>query len=382
MFTTFHNSLYRPLTWITLGADYLLWGMAAPGYHLTSLIFHCATVVCFYILVCQMLPLLAPALARPIDFAVKIAAGFAALLFAIHPLRVEPVGWASGRENVVASPFFILTLIFYLYAVVPTRSVASYWKWMSVAWFSYALSLLGKGAGVTLPVALLILDIYPLGRFRIGQKDWFGFRVWRVWLEKAPFFLLALVAGLLAIFGKQQSKLMYGLDQYGLVERVVQTIYGLGFYLWKTLLPVDLSPLYEMETFSLSDARFVLSAALLLAITATCWLLRCQWPWALASWIYYIVILLPYVGIAQNGPQVAADRYSYLACLPGPIIAAAGLLYCWRARQRDRMHCARIHVYSSGRVILGCVVRLSHLAANSGLARFGDALAPCSKAQR
>ena len=100
---------------------------------------------------------------------------------------------------------------------------------MSAAWISYALSLLGKGAGVTLPIVLLILDTYPLGRLRISQKDWLGFRFWRVWLEKTPFFLLALIAGLLAIFGKQQSKLMYGLDQYGLVERFVQTVYGSGF---------------------------------------------------------------------------------------------------------------------------------------------------------
>ncbi|MGH7871293.1 MAG: tetratricopeptide repeat protein, partial [Candidatus Binatia bacterium] len=323
------------LTWITLGADYLLWGMAAPGYHLTSLIFHCAAAVCFYVLVCQLLPLVGPKLVRPSDLAVKVAAGFAALLFAIHPLRVEPVAWVSGRENVVAGPFFILTLVFYLRAVTPERAVDSYWKWISAAWISYALSLLGKGAGVTLPIVLLILDTYPLGRLRISQKDWLGFRFWRVWLEKAPFFLLALVAGLLAIFGKQQSKLMYGLDQYGLVERAVQTVYGLGFYLWKTLLPVNLSPLYEIESLSLADARFILSAALLLAITVTCWLLRRRWPWALASWIYYIVVLLPYVGIAQNGPQFAADRYSYLACLPWPVIAAAGLLHCLRARQRD-----------------------------------------------
>ena len=121
MFTTFHNSLYRPLTWITLGADYSLWGMAAPGYHLTSLIFHCAAAACFYVLVCHCCRWLRPKLARPTDLAVHVAAGFAALLFAIHPLRVEPVAWVSGRENVVAGPFFILTLIFYLRAVALSR---------------------------------------------------------------------------------------------------------------------------------------------------------------------------------------------------------------------------------------------------------------------
>ncbi|HVO95556.1 MAG TPA: tetratricopeptide repeat protein [Terriglobales bacterium] len=337
MFTTFHNSLYRPLTWITLGADYLIWGMDAPGYHFTSLILHCAAAFSFYVLTCEVLPLVAPTLARPKDPAVRIAAGFAALLFAIHPLRVEPVAWASGRENVVAGPFFILTLVCYLRAVDRAASIAAYWKWMVTAWLAFALSLLGKGAGVTLPIALLILDIYPLGRFQIAGETWFGLRAWRILWEKAPFFILALIAGLLAIYGKQQSKLMYGLAQYGLADRAVQTVYGLGFYLWKTLLPLDLSPLYEMEALSPSEARFLLSAALLLTITIAFWLLRRRWPWGLASWAYYIVVLLPYIGVAQNGPQVAADRYSYLACLPWPIIAGVGLLYCWRARQQNRL---------------------------------------------
>ena len=333
MFTTFHNSLYRPLTWMTLGADYLLWGMNPSGYHLTSILLHCAATLLFYFLSVRLLARAAPASDA---WAVKFAAGFAALIFAIHPLRVEPVAWASGRENVVAGPFFIATLICYLRAV-DTAQVPSYRRWMAGAWVCYALSLLGKGAGVTLPFALLILDVYPLRRLSTYPRNWFGTRAWPVWWEKAPFFFLALVAGLLAIFGKQQSKLMYGLDQYGIVERLVQTVYGLVFYLWKTVFPIGLSPLYEMATLSPFEWRFILCAAVLSVMTTMLWIFKRRWPWGLASWVYYVVILLPYIGVAQNGPQVAADRYSYLACLPWALLAGAALLCCWRAWENGKL---------------------------------------------
>ncbi|HEX2928490.1 MAG TPA: tetratricopeptide repeat protein [Candidatus Binatia bacterium] len=337
-FTTFHNSLYRPLTWITLSVDYLLWGMQPSGYHLTSLLLHCVAAFLAYIFFVRFLPLVIRVeRGESSSLSVKLAAAFAALLFAVHPMRVEPVAWASGRENVVSGPFFILTLICYLRAVEKTTPVLSYWKWMSAAWLSYALSLLGKGAVVTLPIALMILDVYPLQRLGGERGKWLDLQTRRVWYEKAPFFILALVAGLLAIFGKQQSNLMYGFDQYGLVDRLVQAIYGLAFYLWKTLLPVNLSPLYEMESLGVFEWRLIVSAIILVAITVAVWILRLRWPWALAIWLYHAVILLPYIGVAQNGPQIAADRYNYLACLGWSALAGAAVLYVWRAWQSGKI---------------------------------------------
>lgn len=106
MFTTFHNSLYRPLTWITLGADYLAWGMQPSGYHLTSLVFHCANAFLVYLLLARLLASAAPTLVISGELPLRVAAAFGALVFAVHPLRVEPVAWASGRENVVFRPFF------------------------------------------------------------------------------------------------------------------------------------------------------------------------------------------------------------------------------------------------------------------------------------
>jgi tetratricopeptide (TPR) repeat protein len=326
MFTTFHNSLYRPLTWMTLGADYLLWGMRPAGYHLTSLLFHCANALLFYFLALRIFSIAARPPVVPGTVAMRAAAAFAALMFALHPLRVEPIAWASGRENVVSGFFFILTLICYLKAAHTVSPGSVNWRWMGAAWVSYALSLLGKGAVVTLPFALLVLDVYPLKRLG-WDRGFLGPEARRIWREKVPFFVLAVCGGVLALFGKQQSKLLYGLDQYGLMDRIVQAVYGFAFYLWKTLVPIQLSPLYEMRTLEVSDWRFLLSTMVLLAITAALWFLRQRWPWALAAWVYYLVIVAPYIGLAQNGPQIAADRYSYLACLGWTAQAGAGLLH-------------------------------------------------------
>jgi tetratricopeptide (TPR) repeat protein len=339
-FTTFHNSLYRPLTWITLGADYVFWGMQPRGYHLTSLLLHCAASLCFYFLALRLLALAVPTTGGPASLPLKAAAAFAALTFAVHPLRVEPIAWASGRENVVAAPFFILALVFYLRAVENPFSTGAYRKWLAAAWLAYLFSLLGKGAGVTLPIGLVILDFYPLKRLGGNLRSHFSPDNRRIWLEKLPFFFLALVFGLLAIYGKQQSKLMYGLEEYGIADRLVQTVYGVMFYLWKTTVPVDLSNLYEIEELSIYDWRFILSAVLIAGISAGAWLVRRRWPWLLAAWLWYVVILLPYVGVAQNGPQIAADRYSYLASLSWSAAAGAGVLCGW-------------HLWRSGRIQRG-----------------------------
>src|SRR5689334_10424407 len=217
MFTSFHNSLYRPLTWITFGADYLIWGMNPFGYHLTTLILHTATAVLFYFIALRLLSIATGAEQNTLTF----AAAFAALIFAVHPLRVEPVAWTQARENVLAGFFFMLTLIFYLKATA--EGAAKNYRWMAAAWISYALCLLGKGAFVTVPIGLMILDYYPLRRFDRS-----------VWMEKIPFFGLAIIAGLLAIYGKQQSDLFYGFTEYTLLKRFGLAAYGLFFYLSDT----------------------------------------------------------------------------------------------------------------------------------------------------
>jgi tetratricopeptide (TPR) repeat protein len=337
MFTTLHNTLYRPITWITLGADYLLWGMQPFGYHLTSLLLHCTNAVLVYQLAFHLFLLPAPIPTVHSEPTLRVAAAVAALVFAIHPLRVEPVAWASARNDVVAGLFFIGTFICYVRAVsIAARGHAR--GWMGAAIVVFALSLLSKPSGLALPFVLAVLDVYPLRRLGGGPDKWFGPAARRIWWEKVPFILLSLGAGLLALIGKEQSKLLVPLGQYGLMERGMQSICAFAFYLWKTTVPLALSPLYELPVqMKISDASFWLSATVVIGLTLALFILRRRWPAAIVSWFSYLLIQLPVTGLVQNGPQIAADRYSYLSCLPWAILAGVALLSCWQAWLRKRV---------------------------------------------
>src|SRR6059058_1354082 len=165
MWTT-HLGHYIPLTWMTLGLDYLLWGMNPVGYHLTSLLLHAANAVVFFFVVRR---LLARALPSPSEhgYALAVSSGVAALVFAIHPLRVESVAWATERRDVLSGLFYLLTILMYLRAREREERGRG-WYWLSVAAFVGAL--LSKSMVVNLPVVLLILDVYPLRRLGGGRR--------------------------------------------------------------------------------------------------------------------------------------------------------------------------------------------------------------------
>lgn len=337
MFTTFHHSLYRPLTWVTWGGDYLVWEMNPLGYHLTSLIFHCANAVIFFFIACRLFRLSLPNVSKT-EWPARVAAGVAAALFSIHPLRVEPVAWASGRENVLSGLFFLLTILFYLKAVESSKSRSHYGVWMISALAVFGMSLLSKAAGMTLPFALLILDIYPLRRLPPNVVSWLQRSSLFVWYEKIPFIFLGASAGAVGWFAKHQEGGMFGWDQYGLTPRLSQSVYGLVFYLWKTLLPLNLSPLYELPEDILKTPSTIIACAIILAaITTALILIRNRYPAGLASWLFYIVIVSPVLGISQSGPQIAADRYTYMACLGWPILVGGGFYKYWDSWTRAAM---------------------------------------------
>src|SRR5436189_5366354 len=159
MWTT-HLGHYIPLTWMTLGLDYLLWGMNPLGYHLTSLLLHAANAVVFFFIVRRILTLALPAPSER-GHALTASAGVAALVFAIHPLRVESVAWVTERRDVLSGLFYLLTILMYLRACERGERRRG-WYWLSVA--AFVCALLSKSMVVNLPVVLLILDVYPLRR--------------------------------------------------------------------------------------------------------------------------------------------------------------------------------------------------------------------------
>ncbi len=347
MFTTFYLFNYRPLTWVTFGADYLLWGMDPFGYHLTSLVLHALNALVFYFIALRLLSLSIPGPRSPFATILKIAAGFSALLFSVHPMRVQTVAWTSARNHLLSSLFFLCAVLCYLRANSDVTSPVKRLRWLAAAWIVYGLSILSQPSGVMLPLIFLLLDAYPLKRLGGGQGKWFGQAARRIWWEKIPFLFLALLAGSIGLFVKQGD----AFEEFGALRRLALTLYGLASYGWRTVVPIGLSLIYEVPgNFKAWEWPFLLSASTVLTISVVLFRVRRRWPAGLACWIYYILILIPYVGalvpvltgsfqtVTLNKLEVSSDRYSYLACLSWAVLSGAGVVYLWQlwqSRQRS-----------------------------------------------
>lgn len=263
---------------------------------------------------------------------------FAALVFAIHPLRVELVAWVTERRDVLSRFFFLSSLLCYLKGAAEAKTNALRRLWMTAAVFVYGLSLLSKAAGVALPIVLLALDVYPLRRLGSEAGGWFGPAVRKVWWEKIPFLLLAVVFGFIAFAAQREAQALLPLDTYGVAARLGQALFGIAFYLWKTILPVNLSPIYGLPgQLRPSDwMPFLVSGIVVLAVTTALVIVRRGWPALLAVWICYLALLAPVLGFFQAGPQIAADRYTYLSCLGWAALAGGALFYFFQRWSRGR----------------------------------------------
>jgi len=319
MWTTFHMGHYVPLSWMTLGFDYDVWGMNPTGYHLTSLLVHAANAVVVYFLARQLLELSRPAFSaepRGLD----VGAGFAALEFALHPLRAESVAWATERRDVLSALFFFSSILVYLRARGASASPRLYWT--SVALFVCAL--LSKATSMSLPAVLLILNVFPLRRLG-GAFGWRGGSARRVYAEIAPFALLAAATAALSIVA------LHPPSQLGMAAKLSVSAYSLMFYLWKTALPLGLAPLYEMpQHVDPGAARFVASEVAVVCLAIVAWLVRRRQPAITTALAVFFVVTLPMLGIVQNGPQIAADRYTYFAAPALSVLAGAGLAWLLR----------------------------------------------------
>jgi tetratricopeptide (TPR) repeat protein len=332
MFTTFHMGHYQPLTWLTLGLDYVLWGENPRGYHLTSILFHAICAVAVYRLAELAIRrgLQGSSQDTPNLHAIQFGAIFAALVFALHPLRVESVAWVTDRADLVATLFLLLSLLAYLRAHPEARSPVQK-GWLAAAVTFIALSLLGRGSGIMLPVILLMLDWYPLRRLAGGRLP--PARFWQLLHEKAPFLMLAAAAAAVAPVAKAHARLVVPLAEHGLLGRLLQSCYGLVFYLQKTLIPANLVPMYELRPpLNALSARYLIPVVLVLAALAGLWRYRHKAPALVAALGAYGVALLPVLGLVQAGPQEVADRYSYFPAVFYSILAGGAL--AWLVQRR------------------------------------------------
>ena len=321
---------YTPLAWLTREIIYDFQGPAPFGYHLVSVVVHALNAVWLFLLIRKLLPMVLPAESKSAPNAsLPACAALGALLWAVHPLRVEPVVWASGYLHCQSGFFMLLSLWLYLEAVTAPGTRAKPWYyWLSV--LSYLASLFSFPTTLGLVPLLVILDVYPLRRFGRGPGRWWNAAAFRIWLEKVPFAALAFLAvgiGLLARFNPPPDwPQPVSLDQFSPFARLMQACYVWGYNLWKPWVPFGLSPVYTaLVEFNPMDWPFCLSAALVAGVTV---LLICkwrQWPWALALWAAYLVLLVPVLGLTEH-PHYPSDRYSYIPSLLWSVLLSAGLL--------------------------------------------------------
>jgi protein O-mannosyl-transferase len=299
-FTTGHASNWHPLTWLSHMLDVQLFGEAAGFHHLISIFLHIANSILLFWAICRMTGSWRPS-------------AVVAALFAVHPMHVESVAWIAERKDVLSAFFCILTFHAYIsYVHRPQR----YRYWMVFAFF--ALGLMSKPMLVTLPLILLLLDFWPLRRAQIeaGQKD-----RWRlIVVEKIPLFALSVASSIVTIIVQWQGGAVSSLKTIPLGARIANALVSYATYIVKMLWPADLVAFYPYKP----SLLWLVGCSLLALVAATFMAFRLarNHPYVLMGWLWYLITLLPVIGLLQVGDQAMADRYTYLPFIGLFIIAA------------------------------------------------------------
>ena len=320
-FTHTHSFNWHPLTWISHMLDSQFFGLHAGGHHFTSVLLHSLAAVLLFLVLRQM----TGALWR---------SAFVAAVFAIHPLHVESVAWVAERKDVLSGLFFLLTLG--AYTRYARQSSISTYLWVCLF---FALGLMSKPMLVTLPLVLLILDYWPLERVphsfpNKSKANRTGLlTVWAPLIrEKIPLFALSLASCLITLVAQRAA--IAPVDQLPLLRRLCNAALAVVIYLRQMIFPVRLAPLYLYPT-NLRLGHAVFAALLIALISLVAFISRRRRPYLLAGWLWYLVMLLPVLGILQVGWQAHADRYTYLPQI-GLYFALAWLIgeltVSWRHR--------------------------------------------------
>jgi tetratricopeptide (TPR) repeat protein len=317
--------LWHPLVWVSHALDYVLWGSNPFGSHLTNVLLHTVNTFFAVVLVLKLLEDRQSGCAQGYGntYFALIAAGVTGLLFGLHPIHVESVAWVAERKDLLCSLFFMLSILMYL----SYRSYKTYrFYLLSLAFFVFALA--SKPMAVTLPIVLLVLDWYPLKR-RLSIKELAASAV-----EKAPFMFLSLIVSIVTVAAQKTAGGMEFTQSVPLSGRILAAFRSLMMYLWKIVMPVQLVPLYPYpEKISLLLPGYLFAVILVCGITAAVIIIAGKRPLWLGIWGYFIITLLPVLGIIQVGGQVMADRFIYLPSL-GPFLLV-GLMSAWIWKNAD-----------------------------------------------
>ena len=334
-FSGFYAGNWHPLTWISLALDYAFWGLSPFGFHLTNNILHTVNTFIVVILVVKLLEAWVPSrqqtppLYPPQEGSYIVIAAVTGLLFGLHPIHVESVAWVSERKDLLCAMFFLLGTLAYTKYVSGGGGLRN--KNYMLVVFLFALALLSKPMAVSLPAVLLLLDWYPFNRIW-SMKSFLS-----AFLEKLPLIALGLVSSVLTVLAQKAGGAIPSSAMIPLSSRVLVAAESLLSYLWKMIWPMNLIPYYQYPTnISLFSAEYLLSIILVSGITAACIVMAKKQKLWLAVWGYYVITLLPVIGIIQVGAQVMADRYTYLPSLGPFILISLIAAWLWKKSVRWR----------------------------------------------
>jgi len=315
-FTSTYASNWHPLTWLSHMLDVQLFGLDPGPHHLVNVLFHAINTVLLFLLLLRMT-------------GAYWQSVFVAALFALHPLHVESVAWVAERKDVLSAFFWMLTLLLYAWYVErPGRG-----RYL-LTLCAFALGLMSKPMLVTLPAVLLLMDYWPLGRMQFGRAeqprhgpgsiDRTSFP-WRLLWEKAPFIALSAASSVITMFAQHAGGAMASVKAVPFTFRAVNALWVYVLYIGKMVWPLDLAVIYPLPaTLTVTQG---LTAGLILAGTS---LLAARSakrnPYLLVGWLWYLVTLVPVIGLVQVGRQAMADRYTYI-----PLIGLF-MMVAWGAR--------------------------------------------------
>jgi len=320
-FTTMYANFWHPLTWLSHMVDCDLYGLNAAGHHLTNLVLHIANTLLLFLVFHRM------------THAVWKSA-FVAALFALHPLHVESVAWASERKDVLSTFFWVLTMGAYvLYVERPGL------KRYLLVLLCFVLGLMAKPMLVTLPFALLLLDYWPLGRrpfkssahvYPERSKSLHGFddqrkRVSYLLAEKVPLLVFAAASSIVAFLAQQQGGAIKSFASFPIEVRVANALLSYVGYMGKMIWPRDLAVFYPHPGNTVIMWQAALAVLLLLGLSLLTIRLAKEHPYLPVGWLWYLGTLVPVIGLVQVGDHAMADRYTYVPLIGLFIVMAWGL---------------------------------------------------------
>ncbi len=298
-FKTSSMGNWHPVTWLSYMMDTTLHGGMPSGILLINIMLHMASAILLFLILLKTTGAFRESL-------------IVALLFALHPTRVESVAWVSERKDVLSVFFMFLTIGSY---IKYSRAGSIYAYLASIVLFS--LGLMSKPMLVSLPLLLILFDYWPLKRFKepgISKK---------LFIEKVPFVLLAVISSLITLHVQLKEPKALSLQTLPLIEKIANTFNAYMAYLKTFFLPLNLAVLYPFPE-SISLINGILGFAVFILIWAAVIRERNRNPYLLVGWGIFVVALIPVIGIVQVGLQFIADRYTYMPFIGLFIIAAFG----------------------------------------------------------